>query len=163
MSEARDDRARKYREAAEAHFGAGRVEAAGVFRREGAGDPDALQSGLLGMVFQSIFRLQDSLTKGTIGGLPERFLLVVTADTLYAFNCQPSGEVEFGTELASFERDQVWLRRTADGDFIYLYANEKGRTDEIPLEGATEESFGAAEVLAALTKKPANEDAGPSE
>lgn len=161
MSEAHDESARKYPERAEAYFGAGRVAAAGVFRREVAGSLGTIQGALLGKVFDRIFRLHDRLTEGTIGGLPERFLLVVTVDKVYGYNCRRSGEVEFGSARTTLERDQVWLRRTADGDFIYLYATENGRTHEIPLMGVT--GPGAAEVLAALKQQPGNEAIGLSE
>ena len=146
MSEEHVGAARNYREVAEAYLGGRDVEAAGIFQRE----PTSAHP-----VYAVLTRLFERLTRGgLLSGLPEKFLLAVAQNKVYAFRYSDwRAKPQIQSELAAFDRDDIQLRRTPGGGVIYLRANEKGRADEIPLDGThIDHDPGAAEVVAALAE-----------
>jgi hypothetical protein len=72
MSQKGDERARQYREVAEAYLGGRKVEAAGVFHREAT----SMEPG-----YGVLTRLFERLTReGPVSDLPEEFLLAVAQE-----------------------------------------------------------------------------------
>jgi hypothetical protein len=164
MSEERNAAARIYREAAEAYFGAYRdgptVEAAGKFWRsvsEGrleGGDDDPAQFYLAGDFFRRLYGVFNPWVR-----LHGFFILAVTRDKVHALAYGGFEKIEVTAVIAVFDRDEVWLRSDAGGKVIYL----ESRKHQVALDGSVlEENTGAAEMLAALTRPPANEAAGLS-
>ena len=97
--------AQEYREATESHLGGAKVEAAGVFQREGQGiewvDP------VVFWPFHFFERLFDRLTKGRVGHLPGRFL-AVTKDEVYAFRAWDwRSNTPTLNQIAVFDRDEI--------------------------------------------------------
>jgi hypothetical protein len=161
MSEERKEAARIFREAAEAYLGGPNVEAAGKFWRSvsegrlvlGPDDPAFIY--LVGDFFRRLYGVFDPWVR-----LHGFFLLAVTRDKVHVLDYGGLENVVVTEEIVAFDRDEVWLRSDADGKFIYF----EGKGHQVALGGAVlERSPGAAEVLAALTRRPASEAAGLSE
>jgi hypothetical protein len=154
MSEEREESAQRHREAAEAYLGGRKVEAAGVFQREGQGiewvDP------VVFWPFRFFERLFDNLTKGRVGQLPRKFLLAVTTDEVYVFQAWDwRSKTPTLHQIAVFGRDEIRLRRTPGKEdaVVYLSATERGRTRQIALDAEPDEQNpAAADVVAALSE-----------
>lgn len=152
MSEERKEWARTYREAAEAHLGGRKVEAAGVFQRPGRW-LGLVETVTIEAPFRGLEWLKERLTMGRLGRLHGSFLLAVTNDKVHAFKYRGGQNFQVQKEIAVFDRDEVRLRSAAGGEVIYLSAPERGRTRAIDLDAELlKEHPGAAEVLAALSE-----------
>ena len=148
MSQERKEAAQKYREAVEAHLGGEPVEAVGPFKRRSGSEA----SGEIALLFDFLHAAYERVAKGHLGRLPRCFLLAVTSDAVYAFNCQHGNStlVEVGDQVGVFDRDDI--RIAGSRDALLLYATEHGRTHDIELDvKALDESPQAVEVLAALS------------
>jgi hypothetical protein len=162
MSEERKEAARIFREAAEAYFGGTIVEAAGKFcrsvsegRLDSDPDDDPAFFYLVGDFFRRLYGVFNPWVR-----LHGFFLLAVTPDKVHVLHYGGLEKFVVTGEIVAFDRDDVWLRGGAGGKVIYF----EGKGHQVALDGAVlEESPGAAEVLAALTRQPANEASGLSE
>jgi len=99
---------RKYREAAAPYVGE-EIEAVGPFRRQVFW---LFTVPIIGQVGLLAYLAVESLMKKRAGGLPQNFLLVVTANRVHALKFRPAGtKVKIQGEAAAFDRADVRVRR----------------------------------------------------
>lgn len=145
----RERRAREYREAVERHLGGGeKVEAAAILERRyfEIGSDDF---GLLHLLQRAYHRRR----KG-ISALPDRFLLGVTQDQVYAFSYRTKrSKYEVKKQLACFRRKDIsFSGKGSRWEDPRLEEITDGQTQRIPLQGAISEKRDplVAEVFEAL-------------
>ena len=146
MSEERKEATRTYREAAEVYLGGPTVEAAGIFWRNVQDSGPRLPEEVDLRIWATFFRWLHGLVnpRARLRGF---FLLAVTREKVHALDYAGYEKLVITREIASFDRDQVWLRSSEGGDVTYL----EDRKHQVEIRGEK----GAAEVVAALQKKEA--------
>lgn len=124
---------RRYREAA-APYVDGETEAIGQFRRQIFW---LFAIPVIGQVGLLIYMAVQALMKQRAGGLPENFLLVVTADKVHALKFKPSGfNIKVQGEVGVFDRGDVKVRRGDRGGpstGVTLEVTENGETEQIEI------------------------------
>jgi hypothetical protein len=152
MSEKPDEWARKCREAVELRLGAEKVEAVGEFER-----PQKFWASSDSFLVREFAR---GLAKdqGRLDDLPERFLLAVTRDKVYAFDYRKRrSQLELKEKVADFDRNTLSFSKEMGtwAEVAVLELTEEGRNTRIQVKGDVlnaKKNPWAAEVLAALMK-----------
>lgn len=135
MSMSRTDKYEKYREAqmmAVAPHVEGELLAVGVFSRAGT-----MGSFGLGKVSPLAGMIKRGVEKGKTDGLPQSFVVAVTAERVYVFDYKPRGtSIKVKDALRVWDRDQVYVHRTPIkvGAMSNTYQVELAGTGPIDIE-----------------------------